>query len=176
MVGLAVKNTPQFLLDDRELHREDGASYSVDTLRSLRKEFDESLVLMLGADAFLGFRRWKNWRDILKMASIVVSCRPGYKIPKIESWAKGRMVESVEELEEHKVGKILFIEVTQLAISATDIRRQLCEGLSARYLMPIEVADYIYERDLYSSDCNDKQQHRGIANIIDLERHAVLSG
>ena len=177
MVGLAVKNTPQFLLDDRELHRNDAASYSVDTLISLRQEFNEPLVLMLGADAFLGFLRWKNWREILTMAHIVVSCRPGYKIPKLESWAKGRMVESVEALEEYKVGKVLFIEVTQLAISATDIRRQLYEGLSARYLMPIEVADHIYEKSLYGNDGRDnKKKQYEIANIIDLERHAVLIG
>jgi nicotinate-nucleotide adenylyltransferase len=109
MVEMAVENTPQFFLDDRELRRGDGASYSVDTLKSLLKEYDESLILMLGADAFLGFNRWKNWREILKMANIVVSCRPGHKIPKIETWAKDQVVESAEELKEHSAGKIMFI-------------------------------------------------------------------
>jgi len=175
MVDLSVKNTPEFQLDDRELRRE-GASYSVDTLRSLYKEFDEPLVLMLGVDAFQGFNRWKNWRAILEMAHVVISCRPGYKIPKLESWATGRMVESVEELESASAGKLLFMEVTQLAISATDIRRQRLEGLSARYLMPIEVADYITENKLYC-DPVDEGLRKGSAssNIIDLERHAVLS-
>jgi nicotinate-nucleotide adenylyltransferase len=178
MVGLAVKNTPQFCLDDRELRRHEGVSYSVDTLASLKKEFDEPLVLMLGADAFLGFKHWENWRKILEMAHIVVSCRPGYKVPKLESWARGRMVESAAELEKYKFGKVLFIEVTQLAISATEIRRQLFRGKSARYLMPIEVADYIYKKQLYlNEECDDdNSQHYEIANIIDLERHAVLSG
>ena len=175
MVDLSVKNTPEFCLDDRELRRE-GASYSVDTLKSLREEFDEPLVLMLGADAFQGFNRWKNWRAILEMAHIVISCRPGYKIPKLESWASGRMVESVEELENSSAGKLLFMEVTQLAISATDIRRQRLEGLSARYLMPIEVADYITENQLYCNSCDiDSSQSVVVNNIIDLERHAVLS-
>ncbi len=177
MVEMALSNTPQFFLDDRELRRGDDASYSVDTLRSLLEEFDEPLVLMLGADAFLGFNRWKNWREILEMANIVVSCRPDHKIPKLESWAKGRMVESSEELEQSKAGKIMFIEVTQLAISATNIRRQLLEGLSARYLMPIEVADYINSHQLYCSSSDYERSHDyEIANIIDLERHAVLSG
>ncbi|MCK5812882.1 MAG: nicotinate-nucleotide adenylyltransferase [Cocleimonas sp.] len=177
MVGLALANTPQFFLDDRELRRGDNASYSVDTLRSLLEEFDEPLALMLGADAYLGFNRWKNWREILGMANLVVSCRPGHKIPKLESWAKGRVVESAEELEKYKAGKIMFIEVTQLAISATDIRRQLLDGLSARYLMPIEVADYINKHQLYRNvEEYDETRDYGIANIIDLERHAVLSG
>jgi hypothetical protein len=87
------------------------------------------------------------------------------------------MVESVEELENHRAGKIMFIEVTQLAISATDIRTQLLDGLSARYLMPIEVANYINKHQLYhnTGDYNKDRDYE-IANIIDLERHAVLSG
>ncbi len=175
MVGLSLKNTPEFHLDDRELRR-DGASYSVDTLKSLREEFDEPLVLMLGVDAFQGFNRWKNWRAILEMAHLVISCRPGYKIPKLEPWASGRMVESVDELENSSAGKLLFMEVTQLAISATDIRRQRLEGLSARYLMPIEVADYITENQLYCHTCDtDVKPEEQQSNIIDLERHAVLS-
>ena len=181
MVGLAVKNTPEFRLDDRELRR-DGASYSVDTLRSLRKEFDEPLVLMLGADAFQGFSHWKNWREILEMAHIVISCRPGYKIPHLDFWAAGRTVQTAEELENSRAGKLLFIEVTQLAISATDIRRQRLEGLSARYLMPIEVADYITENQLYTYTCdvenNEKTEPQRTMpdNILNLERLAVLSG
>ena len=175
MVDLAVKNTPEFRLDDRELRRDGPASYSVDTLRSLRDEYDEPLVLMLGADAFQGFNRWKNWRNILDMAHIVISCRPGYKIPYLEPWANGRIAESAEELENSRSGKLLFMGVTQLAISATDIRRQRLEGLSARYLMPIEVADYIDKNKLYSDRCDFKVQHKKeSANIIDLERLVFL--
>ncbi|NOQ81528.1 MAG: adenylyltransferase/cytidyltransferase family protein, partial [Methylophaga sp.] len=48
MLHLAVKNNPQFVVDDRELHRE-GASYTVDTLVSLRQDFPDSpLYLMVG--------------------------------------------------------------------------------------------------------------------------------
>ncbi len=176
MVEMAVASTPQFVLDDRELRRKNGASYSVDTLRSLLEEFDESLVLMLGADAFFNFNCWKNWREILEMANIVISCRPGHKVPKLESWAKGRMVESAEGLEQSEAGKIMFIEVTQLAISATNIRHQLLEGLSARYLMPLEVADYINNQQLYcNSDDYERSHNYEIANILDLKRHAILS-
>ncbi|PYQ07772.1 MAG: hypothetical protein DMF82_02985 [Acidobacteria bacterium] len=36
-----------------------------------------------------------------------------------------------------------------LAVSATDIRRRVKEGLSIRYLVPETVADYIAKRGLY---------------------------
>lgn len=177
MVALAVQNTPEFRLDDRELRRE-GASYSVDTLTSLCAEFDEPMILMLGADAFLGFNHWKNWRAILEMAHVVVSCRPGYKFPKLESWLKGRVVDNVEGFQSSRTGKLLFLEVTQLAISATDIRRQRLESLSARYLMPLEVADYIDKNNLYCHlfQKNKIPKEHKNTNIIDLEHHLVLNG
>ena len=57
MVRAAVAEEPGFCVDERELHR-DGASYSVDTLESLRADFPgRSLALLIGLDAFLGKSR-----------------------------------------------------------------------------------------------------------------------
>jgi nicotinate-nucleotide adenylyltransferase len=39
--------------------------------------------------------------------------------------------------------------MTQLAISATQIRKLLANGLSARYLLPDSVLDYIQTHSLY---------------------------
>jgi nicotinate-nucleotide adenylyltransferase len=36
-----------------------------------------------------------------------------------------------------------------LAVSATDIRRRVKQGLSIRYLVPETVADYVAKRGLY---------------------------
>jgi nicotinate-nucleotide adenylyltransferase len=41
---------------------------------------------------------------------------------------------------------------TSLAISASDIRRRLAAGASARYLLPPEVLAYIRTHRLYSED------------------------
>jgi len=52
MLELAIKNQPGLIIDTRELNRS-GASYMVDTLKSLRQEFnDEPLLLFIGSDAF----------------------------------------------------------------------------------------------------------------------------
>jgi nicotinate-nucleotide adenylyltransferase len=130
---------------------------------------------MLGTDAFLNFNSWKSSDEILKMSHIVVSYRPGYQIPELEPWTQGRVVKSAEELDKHKAGKFIFLEVTQLAISATDIRRKLLDGLSARYLMPIDVADYIHDNQLYYSG-NDQSQSYERTDVVDIDCHAVLSG
>jgi nicotinate-nucleotide adenylyltransferase len=44
---------------------------------------------------------------------------------------------------------MLFVPVSQLAISATDIRAQLAAGRSPRFLLPDAVLDYIREEALY---------------------------
>ena len=54
LVQLAIADTPEFVLDERELKRE-GPSYMVDTLQSLKDEFPEdTLCLIMGMDAFNG--------------------------------------------------------------------------------------------------------------------------
>ena len=78
MVKLAIAGNPLFVLDVRETQRA-GKSYTVDTLAELRAELGPvcPLVLMMGADAFLGFESWHRWQDIFSLAHIVVAHRPG---------------------------------------------------------------------------------------------------
>ncbi len=48
---------------------------TVATLRKLRRRARP--VLLLGADAFRGFRKWKEWRALLRLAPVVVARRKG---------------------------------------------------------------------------------------------------
>ena len=54
MVRLAIENNPRFVLDEREIHRR-GISYSMDSLRELKQELGENVMLcfIIGADAFM---------------------------------------------------------------------------------------------------------------------------
>src|SRR5690606_13187992 len=59
MVALAIAGEPGLALDARELRRE-GPSYTVDTLRELRREggAQAPIALLLGADSLLGLPDW----------------------------------------------------------------------------------------------------------------------
>ena len=61
MLRAAIDAVPGFVLDERELHRH-GASYSYDTLVSLRNEVGAAMpvCLMVGADAFNAFLDWHS--------------------------------------------------------------------------------------------------------------------
>lgn len=76
MCRLAFGDLPAVCIDDREIRRA-SASYTVDTLEELRREYPGArLFLMIGEDQLQAFRRWRRWQDILTMATLVVAARP----------------------------------------------------------------------------------------------------
>jgi len=152
MVKLAVEDVENLVVDDREYHRK-GSSYTVDTLASIREEIGETepLSMMIGMDAFEYFTQWHDWQEIMALAHLVISPRPGYFKGAVQNWMKGRIAKSIEELHDSVAGKIFYADVNQFEISATYIRKQILEGKSSYYTTPLEVAEYIQQHKLYES-------------------------
>jgi len=143
LVALAIDETPQFVLDDRELKRE-GASYMVETLQSLKGDFpNDSLCLMMGMDAFNGFQQWHEWQSILNLCHIIVTTRPGEKMAEfaMRSPLVDILSDDPQSLLQRTFGQILLQSVTQLDISASQIRRYLSLGQSTQYLLPETVRE-----------------------------------
>ena len=66
MLEAAVCGCQALAIDRRELDRE-GASYTIDTLHSLRLEMpNASISFILGMDAFSQLHRWHRWRERLR--------------------------------------------------------------------------------------------------------------
>ena len=149
MVELAIQDEARFVLDERELHR-DNVSYTVDTLQSLRKELGDELPMcwLMGMDAYQRFTRWHQWGKILQLTHLVVSHRPSYVLEnsKLDSYCTKKL----SDLSSVKAGKVFFVSVTQLDISATMVRESLKNNRSIRYLLPDTVHNYINENNLYS--------------------------
>ena len=137
MVALATALNPRFVADDLELRRE-GPSYTVDTVARLRDERPgDEVVLIVGSDTFPELATWKDHDRLFRMCTVAVVSRPDdgppeRPAPAASSVSGGRRVPG-----------------PGLAVSATDIRRRVKEGLSIRYLVPETVADYIAKRGLY---------------------------
>jgi nicotinate-nucleotide adenylyltransferase len=149
MLKLAIKNQPGLIIDPRELNRQ-GASYMVDTLESLRREFkDEPLLLFIGSDAFSHLNTWRQWRHLFDTAHIVVMTRPGFKINNPDEFFKARLATGITELANNAAGKLYFQQVTQLGISATAIRNMIAEQKNPGFLLPDTVIAYIRQLKLY---------------------------
>ena len=143
LVQLAINDTPGFVLDERELQRE-GPSYMVDTLQSLKDDFPENtLCLIMGMDAFNEFPHWHRWQTILELCHIIISTRPGVKLAELASRMPipSSLSDNPQSLMQRPAGQILLQSVTQLDISASQIRSYLSSGQSTQYLLPETVRD-----------------------------------
>lgn len=157
MVRLAVSNNPYFSLDTRELVR-DGASYTMDTLISLREELgnDTSLVLLMGSDAFTKFNTWHRWDEIIGLCHIALVQRPqsanlqSTPLAKVlDTFLQNHYTENGDDLSTTPAGFVTMQHITPLDISSTMIRACIQNQGSARYLLPDCVIDYITQNKLY---------------------------
>lgn len=153
MLRAAIDDVAGFVLDERELHR-GGASYSYDTLVSLRDELGSGapICLMVGADAFNGFLDWYRPLDILQLAHLLVMGRPGTGrsgIGPLRELLLKRETDQTGDLRKSPAGRIVFQPVTQLDISSTQVRQLILEGRSVKFLVPDPVLEIIEQQGLY---------------------------
>jgi len=139
MLRAALAGQDRLHLDTRELDRSE-PSYTVDTLRQMRNEFGagQSLILLLGADAFAGLPTWHHWRELFALAHIAVMTRPGHETA-LSAELRGecaRRAALVAELRASCAGKVLDLPVTPLEISASRVRALLAAGRDPRWLVP----------------------------------------
>ena len=157
MIKLGISNNPIFTFDDREILRI-GASYTVDTLISLRGELGDqaSLILFMGSDAFTNLNTWHRWQDIISLCHIALVQRPlaakAEPLPKLlDTFLHNHYTENPDDLRESSAGYVTMQSITPLDISSTAIRNSLQLKKSARYLMPDNVIDYIESHQLYGA-------------------------
>lgn len=154
MLELAVASYSDLHVDEREVLR-DGPSYMADTLASVRTEVASvPLLLCVGQDAANQLHRWERWRELLDLAHLVVMTRPRSEPSYAEELADalaGRHVKRARDLMDSPAGLVCHVEVTQLAISSTDIRHQLGRGWDPRFLLPATVLSYIRKHGLYGT-------------------------
>lgn len=148
MIQAAIESQPCFKLETLEIDR-GGPSYMVETLALLKCRMpDDSLVLMMGSDAFSQFHSWHDWQGILAQANIAVMHRPGDSFPVLGPSASIYQTHQTEQLTQSH-GQIIEVKVTQLDISSTLVRRCYQQGDSADYLLPPSVMAIIEKNGLY---------------------------
>lgn len=133
---LATGSNEHFSVSRLEIDRA-GPSYTRDTLRLLGDFYGNrvKLFFITGADAVAEILSWKDPESVLEQAHFIAASRPNYELgPKV--------LESFGD-------RVSIMKIPALSISSTDIRRRVASGRPVRYLVPWEVAQYIYDRGMY---------------------------
>ncbi|MBX2838090.1 MAG: nicotinate (nicotinamide) nucleotide adenylyltransferase [Gammaproteobacteria bacterium] len=143
MLQLATTDVDRLSVDTREALR-DGPSYTVDTLTAVAEEHPGSeLLFFMGVDAFAQFDSWHRWETILTLAQVVVIDRPNAELSDF-----GTRLLRGDGGPPQSLG-ISRCTLTQLDISATQIRHRIAQGRTVKFLLPASVHGYIEQHGLY---------------------------
>ena len=111
-------------------------SYTIDTLNALQAKFpDDEFHLVIGADNWVVFDRWRNSEEILAKYHLLVYPRLGFDVV------------IPEELRD----RVSLVDAPIIELSSTMVRERLAKGLSVRYYVPDEVFSYIERNNLYTN-------------------------
>lgn len=109
-------------------------SYTIDTLNALQAKFpDDEFYLVIGADNWEVFGKWRNSEEILEKYHLLVYPRLGHDVV------------IPDELKE----RVALVEAPIIELSSTVVRERLAEGKNIRYYVPDEVVQYIDRKNLY---------------------------
>lgn len=136
MTELAVAGDPLLAADRLEIQR-GGVSYTVDTLRELRRrEPRTGWHLIVGQDNLPELHEWREFEALPDLAEIVVVTR-----------AAAEAADRNPDLPFS--GGFRWVSVPTLEISSSILRRRIADGRTIRYWVPPAVEAYIEERGLY---------------------------
>ncbi len=109
-------------------------SYTIDTLNTLQEKFpNDEFYLVIGADNWTVFGKWRNSEEILAKYHLLVYPRLGYE------------VDIPDDMRE----RVTLIDAPIIELSSTVIRERLAKGLGVRYYVPDEVLEFILRNNLY---------------------------
>ena len=119
-----------------------GPSYTVDTLRELRRRSpDDDLVLLIGGDQAAALATWREPEEIMALATLGVAER--------DDWRRDEITERLGTLCDPD--RIEFFDMPRIELSSTTIRQRAASGRPIRYLVPDKVANFIGAQSLYGS-------------------------
>jgi nicotinate-nucleotide adenylyltransferase len=153
MLKLATADNPCFQISAVEIDRH-GPSYSVDTMAALRQKLGKKaeLFFLMGWGSLNELSLWKEPGKLIQLCHLVAFPRSGCEKPDLASLEKSIPGISL---------RVIWLEVTPVDISASDIRGRVAKGLPIGHLVPEVVAGYIEEHKLYQQGEQNGDRYRG---------------
>ena len=131
MVNAAVRGYGRFYVSDFEFSLPK-PSYTINTLNKLSETYtDRDFYLIIGADNWAAFDRWKSPEEIISKHHVLVYPRLGYDIP--------------EMLPQN----VRAVDSPLIEVSSTFIRESISPGKDVRYFLHPAVYEIIEKESLY---------------------------
>lgn len=141
MCSLAFAHIEKAVVTDIEIKRE-GKSYTVDTLKQLRKLHPEcKLFLIIGADSLIQLPLWHDCKTIFSIVNILTVSRGEYDAEVLYN--------KKAEYENLYNAQISIVEEPIAQVSSTQIREAVSKGEDYKHLLCEKVSDYIKANGLY---------------------------
>lgn len=109
-------------------------SYTIDTLNALQEKFpDDEFYLVIGADNWCLFDKWKDGDQIIEKYHILIYPRRGYEI----------------NIPVQYSSRVSIVDAPMIEISSTQIRERLSQMKDITFYVPDGVERYIVKNRLY---------------------------
>lgn len=140
MLQAAIANRPEFQLSRVDMQRPP-PHYAVDTVRLLRQQFPDSvLIYLMGSDSLRDLPQWHTPQAFLDVCDALgVMRRPG-------------ATDHLDDLKNTLQGirtKVQFVEAPLMDIASSTLRQRIAAGLPVHEYIPSAVGQIIRARQLY---------------------------
>lgn len=133
MVELAIAGDDRFAVSDTEIIRQ-GSTYSIDTVLEWKAMHPaDEIFWIVGADALVRISSWHRWEEFVEHVTVVCVDRAGVNVAPSDV-----------------PFEFVSVEMPQVRISATQLRRRFASGVSSKYLVPDAAIEYINKHGLYA--------------------------
>ncbi|MBO4863017.1 MAG: nicotinate-nucleotide adenylyltransferase [Eubacterium sp.] len=142
MIKLAIKDYPYMSVSDMEISR-GGVTRTIDTVRELKAEDSErDIYFILGGDSLEWVDKWVDADELLVSVTFLAAVRG--------ETDRERSLEIIERImDEHPGADIRLLDMEEMPISSSEIRRRVVAGEDISNLVPAAVEEYINRKNLY---------------------------
>lgn len=141
MTDIAIKNNDRFVLSTMESDRA-GNSYTYETLDILNHENpDTRYYYIVGADTLMYMENWKEPARIFDSCTVVCAMR--------DDIGRDVLEDKACYLKERFKADVIVMDIPEIEVSSSMIRKLLADGKSCRYYLNDEVKRYISDNGLY---------------------------
>lgn len=157
MLRLAVRGRTGVTVDPIEIER-GGVSYTIETLRELRRRDDIEPLFVVGIDGLPDLPGWRDGDALLREFDLLVVDRPGVDggaaiaaapetiTRRLVRWPDG-FGPGIPPL--GSGGRLVRVPVSPFDAASSEVRERVASGAEIASLVPLAVARYIREHGLY---------------------------